>query len=102
MSFVFWLKVIVKMRVNIGEKLTVSSPLLVRQARGQIVPLTVSFMIRMDKLWAPALGWAGATIHSRRRRFATAAVRSGLHMAFITIAIRLSQGVTRQYVSYKC
>ena len=31
MSFVFWLKVIVKMRANLGEKLTVASPLLVRQ-----------------------------------------------------------------------
>ena len=98
MSFVFWLKVIVKMRVNLGEKLTVASPLLVRQARGQMVPLTGSFMTRMDKLWAPALGWAGATIHSLPRGFATAAVRSGLHMASITIAMRHSQGVTMQYV----
>ena len=98
MSFVFWLKVIVKFRANLGEKLTVTSPLLVRQARGQLVQLTGNFMTRKDKLWAPALGWAGATIHSRRRSFATAAVRRRLHMASITIAMRHSQGVTMQYV----
>ena len=98
MSFVFWLKVIVKLRTSLGEKLTVASPLLIRQARGQFVPLTGAFMTRMDKLWAPALGWAGATIHSRRRGFATAAARSGLHMASITIAMRHSQGVTMQDV----
>ena len=40
-----------------------------------------------------------ATIHSRRRGFATAAVRCGLHMAKITIAMRHSQGVTMQYIT---
>ena len=56
-------------------------------------------MSRMDSVYAPALGWFKATIHSRRRGFATAAVRSGVHMATITIALRHSQGVTMQYIS---
>ena len=63
------------------------------------VPMTGDFMRRMDKIYAPKLGWQNATLHSRRRGFATAAVRSGIHMANITIAMRHSQGVTMQYVS---
>ena len=56
-------------------------------------------MGRMDKVYEPILGWYKATIHSRRRGFATAAVRSGIHMASITIAMRHSQGVTMQYIA---
>ena len=75
------------------------SPLLVRERRGKIVPMTGAFMSRMDKTYAPILKWGQATIHSRRRGFATAAVRCGLHMAKISIAMRHSQGVTMQYVA---
>ena len=99
MSFVLWLKVVVKLRVAFGEVLTVNSPLLVRENRGALVPMTGGFMSRMDKQYAPKLGWAKATIHSRRRGFATAMVRSGVHMAAITIAMRHSQGVTMQYIA---
>ena len=53
----------------------------------------------MDKIYAPLLRWGKATIHSRRRGFATAAVHSGLHMVKITIALKHSQGVTLQYVA---
>ena len=53
----------------------------------------------MDKIYAPILGWFKATIHSRRRGFATAAVRCGIHMARITIAMRHPEGVTMQYVA---
>ena len=56
-------------------------------------------MAKMEKQYAPVLKWGKATIHSRRWGFATVAVRSGLHMAKITIAMRHSQGVTLQYVS---
>ena len=56
-------------------------------------------MSQMNKVYAPILGWYKATIHSRRRGFAMAAVRSGIHMAMITIAMRHSQGVTMHYVS---
>ena len=87
------------MRIKLGEKLSVKSPLLVRRVRGKMVPLTGNFISRMDKIYAPILGWFKATIHSRRRGFATAAVRCGLHMAKITIAMRHSQGVTMQYVA---
>ena len=87
------------MRIKLGEKLSVKSPLLVRRVRGIMVPLTGNFISRMDKIYAPILGWFKATIHSRRRGFATAAVRCGLHMAKITIAMRHSQGVTMQYVA---
>ena len=99
MSFVFWIKIIVNMRSKLGEKISVKSPLLVRQVRGKLVPLTGSFISRMDKYYAPILGWSKATIHSRRRGFATAAVKCGLHMAKITIAMRHSQGVTMQYIA---
>ena len=75
------------------------SPLLVRIGRGRIIPMTAAFMARMDKKYAPVLRWGKATIHSRRRGFATAAVRCGLHMAKISIAMRHSQGVTMQYVA---
>ena len=61
--------------------------------------MTGQFMSTMDKKYAPILGWLKATIHSRRRGFATAAVRSGIHMASISIAMRHSQGVTMQYVA---
>ena len=87
------------MRVKLGENLKTTSPLLVRRARGKTVPLTGSFVSRMDKIYAPILGWFKATIHSRRRGFATAAVRCGIHMAKITIAMRHSQGVTMQYIA---
>ena len=103
MSFVLWIKITVSLRVRQGESLTVDSPLLVRKGgRGKtakIVPMTGNFMARMDKQYAPTLGWMKATIHSRRRGFATAAVRCGIHMASICIALRHSQGVTMQYIS---
>ena len=79
--------------------MTVNSPLLVRKHKNKLVPMTGAFMGRMDKIYATVLGWYKATIHSRRRGFATAAVRSGVHMASITIAMRHSQGVTMQYVA---
>ena len=99
MSLVTWIKVAVCIRVRRGESLTVSSPLLVRENKGKLVPMTGAFMSRMDKIYAPTLGWIKATIHSRRRGFATAAVRSGIHMASICIAMRHSQGVTMQYIA---
>ena len=99
MSVVLWLKVLVKLRIARGEVLTADSALLVRENRGKIVPLTGAYMAGLDKVYAPVLGWCKATIHSRRRGFATAAVRCGIHMAAITIAMRHSQGVTLQYVA---
>ena len=99
MSFVKWLKVVVKLRLRLKEKLTVDSPLLVRLRQGRVVPMTGAYMASMDKIYSPVLGWHKATIHSRRRGFATAAVRNGIHMAYITIAMRHSQGVTMQYVA---
>ena len=99
MSLVVWLKIVVKLRIAQGEVLTVNSPLLVRMRRGKIVPMTGAYMASMDKVYGTVLGWGKATIHSRRRGFATAAVRCGIHMANITIAMRHSQGVTLQYVS---
>ena len=56
-------------------------------------------MAKLDKVHAPVLGWCKATIHSLRRGFATAAVRCGIHIAAIPIAIRNPQGVTLQYVA---
>ena len=81
------------------ERLTANSPLLVRERKGKIVPMTGNFMSQMDKRYVPILKWGKATIHSRRRGFATAAVRCGLHMAKISIAMRHSQGITLQYVA---
>ena len=90
---------VVKLRLKVGEQITVDSPLLVRERQGKLVPMTGAFMSRMDKAYGPILKWGKATIHSRRRGFATAAVRSGLHMATISLAMRHSQGVTLQYVT---
>ena len=99
MSFVLWLKIVVKLRVKVGDHLTVDSPLLIRESKGSLVPMTGAYVTRMDKIYAPDLGWFKATIHSRRRGFATAMVRCGVHMASITIAMRHSQGVTMQYIA---
>ena len=99
MSIALWIKITVRLRVRRGEKLSVHSPILVRENKGKLVPMTAQFMAAMDKRYAPILGWLKATIHSRRRGFATAAVRSGIHMASICIAMRHSQGVTMQYVA---
>ena len=99
MSFGMCVKIAVKLRLNQGKVLTGSSPLLVRLNRRKIVPMTASYMSGMDRIYSPILGWYKATIHSRRRGFATAAVRSGVHMASITIAMRHSQGVTMQYLA---
>ena len=99
MSFVTWLRVVIRIRLELGEKISLDSPLLVRENRGRIVPMTGAYMAAMDRIYAPKLGWFKATIHSRRRGFATAMVRCGIHMASITIAMRHSQGVTMQYVA---
>ena len=99
MSLVHWLKVSVALRVKLQEKLSIDSPLLVRERRGRVIPMTAAFMSRMDRSYTPILNWGKATIHSRRRGFATAAVRCGLHMAKISIAMRHSQGITMQYVA---
>ena len=98
-SFVKWLKVIVKLRLRRKERLSVNSPLLVRIKQGKVVPMTGAFMTSMDRIFAPVLGWHKATIHRRRRGFVTAAVRNGIHMTYITIAMRHSQGVTMQYIA---
>ena len=82
-----------------GEALTVNSPLLVRKGKKGLVPMTGAFMARMDQLYSPVLGLVKATIHSLRRGFATAALRCGIHMASICIAMRHSQGVTMQYTA---
>ena len=99
MSLVLWLRIIVKLRLRLNEKITVNSPILMRQARRNLVPMTGDFMGRMDKVYAPTLGWDKATILSRRCGFATAAVRCGVHMASISVALRHSQGVTMQYIA---
>ena len=88
-----------ELRIRQGEVLTVNSPLLVRMRRVKTVPMTGAYIASMDKVYGTVLGWGKATIHSRRRGFATAAVRCGLHMLNIRIAMRHSQGATLQYVS---
>ena len=57
-----------------------NSPLFVRKKEKKIVSMTGAFMASMDKMFEPALGWHNATIHSRRRGFATAAARNGILM----------------------
>ena len=99
MNVIRWIKVVVKLRLRYKERLTADSPLLVRVSRGKIVPMTASFMARMDMKYAPVLQWGSATIHSRCRGFATAAVRCELNMAKISIAMRHSRGITMQYVA---
>ena len=99
MSVTLWINIKIRLRVSCGEELSVHSPILVRENKGKLVPMTAQFMAAMDKRYASMPGWLKMTIHSRRRGFATAAVRSGIHMASIAIAMRHSQGVTIQYVA---
>ena len=99
MSIVLWLQIVVKLRLQRGEKLAPESPILVRKKGNVAVPMTADFMRKKDTVYTPILRWPKATIHSRRRGFATAAVKSGVHMANITIAMRHSQGVTMQYIA---
>ena len=56
MSVVLWLQVAIRLRMSREEVLTPESPLLVRESRGKLVPLTASFMTAMDKVYAPTLG----------------------------------------------
>ena len=56
MSFVKWLKVIVKLRLRRKEKLTVDSPLLLQIRQNKVVPMTGAFMTSMDEIFAPVLG----------------------------------------------
>ena len=56
MSVVLWLKILVKLRLRLGEKITVDSPILVRTNGTSIVPMTGQYMMKMDKIWAPKLG----------------------------------------------
>ena len=99
MSIALWLQIVVKLRLQRGEKLTPESPILVRMKGNVAVPMTADFMRKKDTVYTPILRWPKATIHSRRRGFATATVKSGVHMANITIAMRHSQGVTMQYIA---
>ena len=57
MSFVLWLRLIVRLSIKRKEKIPVNSPLLVHEAIGQLVPMTGSFMSQMDKAYAPIMGW---------------------------------------------
>ena len=50
MSIALWLKIVVKLRVRIKEKLTVDSPILVRVSRNKMVPMTGAYMMRKDKI----------------------------------------------------
>ena len=98
-SIVLWLKILFMLRVRNEKKLTVNSPILVRMNGKKLVPMTGDFMRRMDKICAPRVGWRKATLPNRRRGFATAAVKSGIDMANITIAMRHAQKVAMQYGS---
>ena len=63
MSLVRWLKVVVALRVKLKEKLSIDSPLLVRERRGSVIPMTAAFMSRMDRSYTHILNWGKATIH---------------------------------------
>ena len=68
----------------------------VRVNPGKLVPMTGDYMGRMDKIYTPKLGWCMATISGRRRGFATAMVRAGIHLVPITVAMQHSQGITME------
>ena len=79
-----------------GENLPMYIPTVVRESSGKIVAMAGHFMATMDRIHPPSLGWHKATIHSRHRWFATAAVRRSVHMAVLTVAMRHSQWVMMQ------
>ena len=49
LSLACWIKVVVRLRMQLKEKLTINSPLLVRRRKGRMVPMTGNFMSRMVK-----------------------------------------------------
>ena len=61
MSFALLIKITVNLRARHNDVLTVDSPLLMRESRGKLVPMTGEFMTRMDRIYAPNWGWAKAT-----------------------------------------
>ena len=97
-SIVRWFKVIVKLRLGRKERSLVNRPFLYRIRREKAVPIIGVFMASMDKIFGPVFAWHEATIHSQRCVFATARVRSGIHMAYITLAIPHLQEVVMQYI----
>ena len=56
MSIALWIKITVRLRCRRGESLATNSPLLVRESKGNLVPMTAQFMTAMDKIYAPTLG----------------------------------------------
>ena len=81
------MKIVVTLRSKLGEVLTPDSPLIVRDNGGRLVPMTGAFLTRMDKFYAPKLGWHGATIRSCRQGFATAAVRCNIQPIPVALAV---------------
>ena len=61
MSLARWIKIVVSIRLRHSEPITIDSPLLVRDNKGKIVPMTATYMARMDKVYGPVLGWGKAT-----------------------------------------
>ena len=57
MSLARWIKVVVALRLQHSEAITIDSPLLVRMKKGKIVPMTADFMARKDKVYGPILKW---------------------------------------------
>ena len=49
MNLIRWIKVRVKLRLRHKERLTTDSPILVRLNKGNIVPMTATFVSRMDR-----------------------------------------------------
>ena len=94
MSHPRWITVVVKLRSRRKVSLFAASPILVREIKSKIVPMSGNFMAKMDKVYGSILNLGMANIYSRRLGFATAVVRSGLHFA----AMGNSQGVTLQHV----
>ena len=50
MSFVLWLKVVVKLRLKRKEKITVNRPILVLDRKTRLVSMTGNYMSRMDEV----------------------------------------------------
>ena len=55
MSFALWLKIVIRLRVALGEYITINSPLLVRENCGTLVIMAGDYMRRMDLIYATKL-----------------------------------------------
>ena len=100
LSVTLWLKKSLIRRAAMGEKFSTSSAILVRVKGEVLVPMTAKWRELRDKILEGFIGWVkeGITWHSRRRGFATDAIRAGVPSAIVKLCMRHRIDVTEGYI----